>query len=239
LIDPRGKIPNNKELNFKLYTNMKRIVLRFIIGVFSVLFILVLIEGIYFYSILSTGFSSEKADLIAVFNGDNQRTKQGFRLAASGYAPYLTISPASEKMLELFEKKYGAANSSVSLIVEPRARTTFENALHIRDIISKHHFKSVILVTSFYHMPRSYFLFRTMLIGSNIKISLCPVPYGTLTGSNWFQSFAGRKLIFNEMIKVWASMVEMGMYAATGDLPEGNIKQSPAIKFLKSVLLLG
>jgi uncharacterized SAM-binding protein YcdF (DUF218 family) len=217
---------------------MKRMVLRFIIGVFSVLFILVIIEGIYFYSILTKEFSFEKADLIAVFNGDNERTKEGFKLAESGYAPYLTISPAFEEKLEIFKKKYGTANSNVSLIVEPRARTTFENAVHTKEIISTHHFRSVILVTSFYHMPRSYFLLRTMLIGSNVKISICPVPCETLTGSNWFQSFKGRKLIFNEMIKVWASMVEMGMYAVTGDLPESNIKQSPAIKFLKSILLL-
>jgi hypothetical protein len=48
---------------------MKSMILRFIIGVFSVLFILILIEGLYFYSVLSTEFSFEKADLIAVFNG--------------------------------------------------------------------------------------------------------------------------------------------------------------------------
>lgn len=190
----------------------------------------------YFDWVLSKVGSLKKADLIVVFWGDEERVKDGFKLARSGYASHFVISPASNSAIKAFEKRYGTFNPGVSLIIEPKARTTFENAVYTKRIALEHGFKSLILVTSFYHMPRANFLLRYMLVGTNTKVLLFPVDHGQLNGNNWFESYEGIKLILHELIKFWASIIEIGIYLVNGDLPESNPKEWPGIKLLSSVL---
>ncbi len=59
-----------------------------------------------------------------------------------------------------------------SVVIEPEARTTFENALLTGDIIQKEGFKKVLLVTSSYHMPRSLLLLKLKLNGSGTEIGV-------------------------------------------------------------------
>ncbi len=215
----------------------RKILTRSITFIFILFLVLFLLECTCFYSILSKKCFPEKADLIAVFMGGAGRAEYGYDLANSGHANYLTFSSANSEKIRFLEDKLGVLDSGISLIMEKKARTTFENALYVKRIVDINGFKSIILVTSFYHMPRSYFLVRTMLLGSDIKIIPILVPNLQTDETNWFQESRGRRLVANELIKFWGSLLEVGMYTITKDVPNTSPKKMKVLKFLRSKLL--
>ena len=185
---------------------------------------IVFLEVGYFYWVLQKKETPKRADAIVVFAGSDDRVKAGFDLVKSGLADFLVISPASEKQLKKYEHKNGNLFET-RYIIENKAGTTFENAIYTRKIIEKHNLKSIILLTSSYHFPRSYLLLKTTLFGKNTRIQL----YGV--GKSNF------KQIYSEMIKLWASLGEFGYYGLTGRLPEKNIKSYRAVQLLRAILL--
>lgn len=192
-------------------------------------------EAVYFYHIISKSNTIEKTDIIVVFAGEPERIKAGYKLASSGYAHLLVISPADTKKLKTYDEKNGLPKD-VRHLVEDKARTTFENAVYTKKIISEQKFDSVILVTSLYHMPRSYFLLRMVLAGSNVRVQTYGVDTCLSSGEAAHHRIAKR--LYNEMAKFWASNVELLSYKMRGGLPEQNIRDSGVIKWLKSVVLL-
>lgn len=215
----------------------KKILTRFFTAVFVVFIILIFFECALFYTVLSKTHFPEKADLLVVFMGGAGRAEHGYKLANSGFTKNLTFSPANPEKIRFLEDQFGVLDLGTSLVIEAKARTTFENALYIKEIVNNNGFASIILVTSFHHMPRSHFLLRTMLLGSDVKIIPILVPIETTNETNWFQESMGRKLIANELIKFWGSLFEVGMYAVTGDVPQTSHKEMKVIKFLRSKLL--
>jgi uncharacterized SAM-binding protein YcdF (DUF218 family) len=148
------------------------------------------------------------ADLIVVFAGSSERIEPAYRLANSGYAPYLVISPASENLLKSYNNTY-ELSPKVKQITEDKARTTFENALYTNKIIESHGFDSVILVTSSYHLPRSYFLLRILLLTSKVDVQPYGVPGPQRNGTNWLHSSVERRKVFSEMVDFWGSLFEL------------------------------
>lgn len=161
--------------------------------------ILVGAECFYFYGILSRNMSPEKADVIVVFDGSSDRIKAGCELAVSGYAPYIVISPATGQNLDNYKKKY-SQRSDVKYLIEDKARTTAENAVYSGKIITEHNFRSVILVTSFYHLPRSCFLLKAVLAGSEVKVDIVGVAEKPMNQLD-LQSWRGIKIMYNEIVK--------------------------------------
>ena len=179
-----------------------------ILIILAVLISAILGEVAYFYHILTKDDSLQRADAIIVFAGSSERIESAYRLANSGYARYLVISPASENLLKVYDKKY-ELSSGIKQIIEDKARTTFENALHTSKIIESLGFDSVILVTSSYHLPRSYFLLRILLFTSKVDVQ----PYGVAgvqsNGENLLDSSVERRKVFSEMIDFWGSMYQL------------------------------
>ncbi|MDM8549935.1 YdcF family protein [Desulfobacterales bacterium HSG2] len=212
----------------------RKIVFKIVIFLVLLIGLIIVGEIIYFHQILSNNVSSETSELIVVFAGGAKRTETGYALANSGYAPCLVISPADQEALKVYDRKHRRP-STVRCIVEDKARTTFENAVYTRKIIAEHGFKSVLLVTSSYHLPRSYFLLKVLLLGNNVKIRAFGVTGGT--GKNDLRSWRGKKIIYNEMVKLWGSTGELLIYKIRGCLPEENPKQIAFLKYMKSLFL--
>jgi uncharacterized SAM-binding protein YcdF (DUF218 family) len=155
------------------------------------------------------------ADLIASFQGRDGRTRKAYELAERGYAPALVISPATESQLRRQDRIFGFENP-VRRIIEPQARTTFENALYTAQIMQRHDLNSVILVTSWDHMPRSYLLLRIMRLGSDTRIQPYTVATGRLNRHNWHSHLVGWKMVYNEMVQCWGSLMELAQYKISG-----------------------
>ena len=147
--------------------------------------------------------SKVHGDLIAVFAGGGDRFKRGIALAREGAAPSIVVSPANPKSLSNLKKHL--AGTECRIIEEAKAATTCENAYYVAKIIRRNDFKSVILVTSWWHMPRSYLLLWLALAGTGVKI----VPYGTGRRSFSFKAFFSWPYgLVPEFGRVWVSLGE-------------------------------
>ena len=218
--------------NFKIVIKFKK-VFKYIVILSSFLGILILGEAIYFYQILSRNFNPEKADLIVVFPGAPGRIPAAYDLLQNGYADNLAAPGITLKNLKRYDKKYGSSHAGKH-ILDNKSRTTFEDALYARLVVEKNDFKSIILVTSNYHLPRSYFLLRTLLTGFDVDLKI----YGVAKNDDYVTSLLktswGRKMIINEMAKFWVSLFEMVSYKITGKLLSDNPIAMSVMKSLKS-----
>ena len=97
-------------------------------------------------------------------------------------ASIVVISPADDSMIKAYEKRYEPLKATY--ILENSARTTFENAYLISKIISAYRLRSITLVTSDYHMPRSYLLLRLMLLGKGVTVQRLAAKSPYLAGSS-------------------------------------------------------
>lgn len=206
-------------------------IFKFCLYMSSAIALLLLIEGIYFYHIIQREGILAKADAIVVFNGFRERVEAGYKLANLGYAPNLVVTAADAYHLSNYNRKYGLPES-VNLIREDKARTTFENAYYTGEIIRENRFRSIILVTSLYHLPRSLFLCRAILLGQDIQVQIYSPPVGR--GNLWFTS-SGRKLIHKEMLRFWGSLSELLYCKASGGVPDKSLKDFKVVKRIKAL----
>ena len=122
--------------------------------------------------------------------------------------------------------------------MEPLARTTLENAAYNQRIIERHELKSIVLVTSAYHMPRSLALLNLCMLGKSANTQIYCAPVGLERNVlGYLRTTKGLKTVYNEMMRFWGSLVEFAAFKIRGKLPEKNPKDILFVKSLKSVLL--
>lgn len=207
---------------------------------FSLFAVTVLCQAVYFRHVMSGNGVLESADLIVVFSGaypgSQGRIKTGYELARKGYAPNLAISGASKNCLKQYENEHKIPPNVYQIINGPSI-TTFQDALCTKEIIEKYGFRTVILVTSSYHMPRSYFLLYTLLAGTGVKIQTYFVSIDD-DQSLRIAGFSNKgKFIYNEMVKCWTSAGEMIFYKITGGLFRAKPGIQSTIRSVKSWML--
>jgi hypothetical protein len=178
-----------------------------------------------------------ETDAIIIFGESPNRVAAGYDLARSLTTRYLIISSVLEDRLDVFDQRYQLP-PGVKHITEPLARTTLENAVYIQKIIQRHQLSSIVLVTSAYHMPRSWALLKLCLAGSAVNVRIYCASIGKeshVTG--YFNTKKGGKTLFNEMVRFWGSLGEWAVFKVRGELPRGNPKEIRLVKLLKSTLL--
>lgn len=161
--------------------------------------------------------SSDKFDLIMVFPDTPERIAAGFKLAQDGYAPLFAISNAGLKSLEADARNYGRP-TAVEFVTSPKSRSTFEDAFNTREIVRQHGVRSLQLVTSAWHMPRSYFLLKCLLSGTGVVVRTAPVEDPRTAPGGRQASILRAKLAVNETVKCWGSTLEMTWSLLTGRL---------------------
>ena len=194
-----------------------------------------LAEVLYFGLLLNKSDSHQAADTIFILNGASERIKQGYELAAENNASIVVISPADDSMIKAYEKRYEPLKATY--ILENSARTTFENAYLISKIISAYRLRSITLVTSDYHMPRSYLLLRLMLLGKGVTVQRLAAKSPHLAGSSWPWSEKALKVTYNEMVKLWGSLGEWAFCIIANRLPVKSPKEYPVVQWMKKMLL--
>ncbi len=119
-------------------------------------------------------YSKYSETLIVVLTGGKGRIEKGLELFEKNFGEYLFISGVFEKS-EL-EIKHIVDNKLIDknccVIVDNKAKNTFENADEVRKWLDKKNkIQNIILVSSYYHLPRSYIVFRKMIKTKNIVLS--------------------------------------------------------------------
>ncbi|MSN26730.1 MAG: YdcF family protein [Geobacter sp.] len=170
---------------------------------------------------------ARKADAIVVLAGGKGRVEEGIRLFRESRAEYLFfigVNPSVRKS-DLYHPRPGDPSPD-KVILESASRNTLENAIYGRDVLLKNNIKSILLITSRYHLKRSSILFRNSL-PKNVLIYPYPVDSKNLKES-WWSHGGSFDLLFREFYKY--CMFRAFFMLAPGELREGGV---PAITGLE------
>jgi uncharacterized SAM-binding protein YcdF (DUF218 family) len=171
--------------------------------------------------------------LIVIFPGDKKRISAGYALAKEGYATNLTVINHTSEQLQKMTVNHKDLQK-VKMVTSGKGRSTFEDVYNTQQIINRHQYQSIILVTSSYHMPRSLFLLKASLLSSapKVKVQYYPVKMATDLSTSMVM-----RLCYNEIAKLWGSTIEMVGYQLTHTLLMKNPKYLEAKKYIKARLL--
>ena len=144
---------------------------------------------------------------IVVLTGGKNRIEKGVDLLSKGYGNKLLISGVF--MPSEIEAKFSLEKEKKELFrccvfFDQRSRNTLENAQEVDKWLKENKdIKTIILVSSYYHLPRSIMIFEKK-INSNVKI----YPKPAIQNINFRnQFFFHIRLIISEYLKVIYTIV--------------------------------
>ena len=126
-------------------------------------------EAAWFGWTLAQPRPAPRADLLAVYGGWPDRYEAGWDLERRGDFAYLVFSDASPDCVAGMVRSHGPARRA-ELLLEPRARNTSQNARYVAGIIAAKGCRSVLVVTSWWHLPRALLLTRLALLGTGVRV---------------------------------------------------------------------
>lgn len=149
------------------------------------------------------------ADGIVAMTGGSQRIGDAIDLLASGHGKRLLISGVNERTTREEIVRLNPAQErwiTCCVDLDYRARNTIGNAIETRRWMRRHHFGTVAVVTSNYHMPRTLVELRHALNEGETVIPY-PVVSDGLDLGNWWSDSAVTRLLGAEYLKflvAWA-----------------------------------
>ncbi|HEY4743336.1 MAG TPA: YdcF family protein [Desulfuromonadaceae bacterium] len=163
-----------------------------------------------------------RADAIVVLAGGKGRVEEGVRLYRERKATWLFfigVDP-SVRRADLYQARPGDPTPD-GVILEKASRNTLENAIYGRDVIMRKEVRSILLITSRYHMKRASILLRNAL-PKDVAIYAYPVDSRNLK-EEWWNHGGSFHLLFTEFYKY--CMFRSFFLLAPGELREGVLQQ--------------
>jgi uncharacterized SAM-binding protein YcdF (DUF218 family) len=160
------------------------------------------------------------ADGIVALTGGASRIADAIELLASGHGQRLLISGANRSTtLHEISRRNPEFERWVRCCIDfDRSVNTLGNAIEIKRWAEHRGFRSLIIVTSNYHMPRALAEIAHQLP----DVALLPFPVVTerLRAEPWWSSSATARLMFTEYVKLIFARVRMGISprAAANDM---------------------
>lgn len=195
------------------------------------------IGGVGFVRFVSIVDQSERdppraADAIVALTGGAQRIGDAIELLRRGYGGRLLITGVNERtgrdeIARLSPGQRRLVECCVDL--DYRARNTVGNAEETRRWVRENGFRSLIVVTSNYHMP------RTMAELDHALPATAKIPHPVVTGAvdpaGWWSSFAATRLLASEYAKFLAVSVRTRLSPAPADGSRPERPREPLDEF--------
>lgn len=132
--------------------------------------------------IFDCDISPQKADVIRVLGGDEERYIYGVELYKQGYGSKLIVS-LGERLIPLLQRSSAdivrdfASSQGIpaSDIIMMASESTYEEALLTKELIKQEGIRSVLVVSSPFHMRRVAMTFKRV-IGSEAELTFVSVP---------------------------------------------------------------
>lgn len=143
------------------------------------------------------------SDAIVVLTGGNGRIPEATKLLKEGTGKRLLISGVNPEISDnTLRKVTGASQSLFNCCVDVGrdAKDTIGNSKEIASWAEKHGFKSLVVVTSNYHMLRS--LYELESVTENVEFTAYPVINTDLKTSNWYNNPDIARILINEYVKL-------------------------------------
>jgi uncharacterized SAM-binding protein YcdF (DUF218 family) len=151
------------------------------------------------------------ADGIAVLTGGMSRIDEAMKLLAAGKAKRVLITGVNrtttvEELKELASQ--GGQYFTCCVDVDKEARNTIDNATETSEWVALHHFGSIIVVTSNYHMPRALAELARVMPGVIL------IPYSVVDNNAhldpWWSYPGTTKLLLSEYLKYLPALGRLG-----------------------------
>mgnify|MGYP003571311299 CR=1 FL=1 len=162
--------------------HIKQLFLYGLIVLFSCWFLGFFVFGFYAYSLQY--LPTPQADAIIVLTGGADRIRTGIDLLKQNKAPLLFITGVNNYVSPQELLKTQADLTKEAIYLDYSADNTYQNAQAAKDWTQEQNIDSFLLVTSFYHMPRSLFEFSKQM--PNTKIY--PVPVFIKRSVHWMRT---------------------------------------------------
>jgi uncharacterized SAM-binding protein YcdF (DUF218 family) len=111
--------------------------------------------------------------IVALGGGDNARARRATRLA-SAFPDAVVILTGDSGHMEGLLRADPATRGR--LIIEPHATSTWENAVFTEPLLEQVHVQRAILVTNWFHAPRTEAVFRKAIPWLEFEIAFEPAP---------------------------------------------------------------
>jgi uncharacterized SAM-binding protein YcdF (DUF218 family) len=152
------------------------------------------------YKTFSYEVRDYNTDAIVVLAGGRGRVDEGVKLFKGGKGEHLFLIGVdpSVKKADLYAEKSGE-RSGEEVYLEKASRNTLENAIFAREMFLKYNVRSILLITSRYHMKRSLLIFRSILPKD---IAIYPHPVANKNSTDqWWNSWESLRLLGSEFYK--------------------------------------
>ncbi len=151
----------------------------------------------------------KKADGLVVFTGEARRINVGLSIFQNKKAANMLISGVNDNISRKgLARKHSRYNKILTCCVDLdyKALDTIGNARETALWAKKKKLKSLIVVTSAYHMPRSLLLLKQQL---DDEVELKPFPVKLSHFDEWWTSTKSTKIVVVEYFKYIASMLSI------------------------------
>ena len=153
----------------------------------------------------------QSADGIAVLTGGVSRIDQAIKLLADGKAKRVLITGVN-RTTTLEELKNLASQGdqyfTCCVDVDKDALNTIDNATETSEWVALHHYSSIIVVTSNYHMPRALAELARVMPGVTLIPS--PVVDNNVHLDPWWDYPGTTKLLLSEYLKYLPALARLG-----------------------------
>ncbi len=170
--------------------------------------ILLYVAGFAFFvaTLPSRPALAPKADAIVTLTGGDARLRAAVGLFEQGTGRRLLITGVNKASTkeELQRRAKGGVRFACCADLGYAAEDTYGNAVEAADWTASHHYKSLVVVTASYHMPRSLRLFHSLM--PDVRLVPYPVEPEGVNLSAWWRP-GTLHLLHNEYLKYMASFV--------------------------------
>lgn len=155
-----------------------------------------------------SNFQKNSADAIVVLTGGSGRLEYGLTLLAADKAPVLFVSGAGEDVTvsDIIRQAPKDARDVIdpgAIVLGHKAENTIGNAEETKHWLREKHYKTVLLVTANYHMPRALLEFSATT--PTLSIIPAPVLPADFDLEHWVSVTDSRILLLSEYHKYLAS----------------------------------
>ena len=163
------------------------------------------------------------ADGIAVLTGGVSRIDQAMKLLAAGKAKRVLITGVNRTTTVDELKDLATAGGqyfTCCVDIDKEARNTIDNATETSEWVALHHYGSIIVVTSNYHMPRALTELARVMPGVTL------IPYAVVDNNvhldRWWTFPGTTRLLISEYLKYLPALARLGATQLVSKLITGK-----------------
>lgn len=143
------------------------------------------------------------ADAIVVLTGGKGRADVGLRLLKKGNARFLILSGVNKDAdLDSIYLKLVSNTERANIILDKESTSTYRNAVEVRGLMRRLGARSMLLLTSGYHMKRAEYIFRRIM-PDDISITPCSVASPNFDHSRWWGG-TSLLILLEEFVKYYS-----------------------------------